>query len=221
MCAAKTSVWGVITGDIIRSQSLGPADHRRMTKAIVGIHDIMDKAGFSITSHAVIRGDSFQLVMTDTTTLLRAALLIRAHIRCIEMEDAPQPDVRIGIGVGPIEFKGKSQHESDGTAYRNAASALEEAKKHHLANIWMISTNPQTDRHINAINVAWETIISRWTIAQSRAMQGSLQGWLHLEIAKKLKVTQPTVSRALQSAEDKAIHYLLTYCQELLTGNKK
>jgi len=220
MCAAKSSRWGVITGDVIRSRALGTADHRRMTKAIVGIHDVMVKAGYTITSHAIIRGDSFQLVMPDPTTLLRAALLIRANIRSLDLEDAPQPDVRIGIGVGPIEFKGKSQHESDGTAFRNAAAALEQAKKQNLANIWMISTDPQTDRHVNAINVAWETIIARWTIAQSRTMQGSLQGLVHLDIAKKLKVTQPTVSRALQSADDKVIHYLLAYCQELLAGKK-
>jgi hypothetical protein len=125
--------------------------------------------------------------------------------------------VRLGIGIGQVEFKAKTQNESDGTAFRLAAQSLEIATKNNLANIWILTNQTPLDEHLNTINVAWETIISRWTVAQSKSMQYSLQGFVHQEIANKLKVTQPTITRSLQSADDKVIHYLLEYCHKMIS----
>jgi len=69
------------------------------------------------------------------------------------------------------------------------------------------------DENLNSINVAWETIISRWTVAQSKSMLRALQGYVHQDIANQLKVTQSTITRSLQSADEKAIQYLKAFCQ--------
>ena len=217
MAQLRHKLISVITGDMVGSTQLDPADRKLMVKAMNNLGDMLTKAGFVLKSQEVFRGDSFQVVMNESSRILDVALLIRAHMRGIELESQAQLDVRLGIGVGQIEFKAKTQNESDGTAFRLAAQALEHATKNNLANIWILTNNAVLDEHLNTINVAWESIISRWTVAQSKSIQWSLQGLVHQEIANKLKVTQPTITRSLQSADDKVIHYLKTYCQKMIS----
>ena len=217
MATSKSKLVSVITGDIIGSTQLSAADRKPMVKAMNSLGDMLAKAGYPLKSQEVFRGDSFQLVLTETWQILDVALLIRAYMRSVELESLQQLDVRLGIGIGPVEFKAKNQNESDGTAFRLAAQALENATKNNLANIWILTNNVPLDEHLNTINVAWETIVSRWTVAQSKSMQGSLQGLVQEEIANKLKVTQPTITRSLQSADDKVIHYLLEYCTKMIS----
>lgn len=217
MATLKSKLISVITGDIVGSTQLNPADRKPMVKAMNNVGEMLTKAGFVLKSQEVFRGDSFQLVMNENARILDVALLIRAYMRGIELDSLTQLDVRLGIGVGQIEFRAKTQNESDGTAFRLAAQALELATKNNLANIWFLANDPALEEHLNTINVAWETIISRWTVAQSKSIQWSLQGLVHQEIANKLKVTQPTITRSLQSADDKVIHYLKTYCQKMIS----
>ena len=217
MATTRQKLNSVITGDIVGSTQLNPADRKIMVKAMNQLGDMLTKAEYALKSQEVFRGDSFQLLMNENSRILDVALLIRAYMRGIELESSAQLDVRLGIGVGQIEFRAKTQNESDGTAFRLAAQALEFATKNNLANIWILTNNAALDEHLNTINVAWETIISRWTVAQSKSIQWSLQGLVHQEIANKLKVTQPTITRSLQSADDKVIHYLKAYCQKLIS----
>ena len=218
MSTVKNKIWGVILGDVVRSKNISPADHKRMTKAILGLGDMLQQSGYPSDSHEILRGDSFQHVFSTTDTIIKAALLIRTHMKSIDLLSSPPLDVRIGIGLGPVEFKGKSQHESDGTAYWNASKALEKATQNPLANMWIQTDNLLMDEHLNAVLVAWEPIISRWTVAQAKSMKGSLQGKVHQDIGKQLKISQPSVSRSLQSAHDKVIQYLLSYCQKQISG---
>jgi hypothetical protein len=213
--------YGVITGDIIGSTRMNATHRRRMLKSLNDLDPLLKKAGYPLLMMELFRGDSFQLLFSETHRLMEIALIIRASLRSLELKESGQIDARLGIGIGPVEYKAKSLSESDGTAFRLAADALVLANQHRLANGWILTGDTSLDRHLNAINVAWEPLVSNWTPAQAKSMTGSLQGLIHQEIAKKLKVTQPTVTRALQSANDKVIHYLLAYCDNLLSAEKK
>jgi len=212
--AAKPKIFCVITGDVMDSTLLNAADRKRMNKAIQQIGQILVQGGYKVNTQETFRGDSFQLVLKEISRAPEVALLLRACMRGTELEGDQVLDVRLGIGIGPIEFKSKSQNVSDGTAFRYAAKALDQTVKKNLANIWIKTGIDELDENLNSINVAWETIISRWTIAQSKSMRWALLGHVHQDIATRLKVTQPTITRSLQSADEKAIQYLKAFCQK-------
>ena len=215
--AKKQKIFCVITGDVIDSTLVPVADRKRMKKAMQQMSDVLAQAGFKVNTQEIFRGDSFQLVLSETSKALSAALLIRAFMRSVDLDEFAQLDVRLGLGLGPIEFKAKSQNESDGTAYRNAAKALDQTVKQNLTNIWITTGIEDLDGMLNSISVALETIIARWTVAQAKSMRWSLQGMVHQEIANQLKVSQSTITRSLQSADDRAIQYLNTYSQKLIS----
>jgi len=214
---ARQKLFCVITGDVIGSTLVPVAERKRMKKAMQQLGEMLAQAGFKVNTQEIFRGDSFQLVLSETSKALSAALLIRAWMRSVDMGESSPLDVRLGIGIGPIEFKAKSQNESDGTAYRHAAKALDQTVKQNLANIWMTTGIADLDEILNSISIALETMITRWTVAQAKSMRWSLQGMVHQDIANKLKVTQSTITRSLQSADDRAIQYLNTYSQKLIS----
>jgi len=211
--AAKPKIFCVITGDVIDSTLLDAADRKRMNRSMQKLGEVLVQGGYRMNAQETFRGDSFQLVLKESSRVMEVALLLRAYMRGTELEGDQVLDVRLGIGLGPIEFKAKSQNASDGTAYRYAAKALDQTVKKNLANIWIKTGFEDLDENLNSINVAWETIISRWTVAQSKSMLRALQGYVHQDIANQLKVTQSTITRSLQSADEKAIQYLKAFCQ--------
>jgi len=211
--AAKPKIFCVITGDVIDSTLLDAADRKRMNRSMQKLGEVLVQGGYRVNAQETFRGDSFQLVLKESSRVMEVALLLRAYMRGTELEGDQVLDVRLGIGLGPIEFKAKSQNASDGTAYRYAAKALDQTVKNNLANIWIKTGIEELDENLNSINVAWETIISRWTVAQSKSMLRALQGYVHQDIANQLKVTQSTITRSLQSADEKAIQYLKAFCQ--------
>jgi len=211
--AAKPKIFCVITGDVIDSTLLDAADRKRMNRSMQKLGEVLVQGGYRMNAQETFRGDSFQLVLKESSRVMEVALLLRAYMRGTELEGDQVLDVRLGIGLGPIEFKAKSQNASDGTAYRYAAKALDQTVKNNLANIWIKTGIEELDENLNSINVAWETIISRWTVAQSKSMLRALQGYVHQDIANQLKVTQSTITRSLQSADEKAIQYLKAFCQ--------
>lgn len=215
--AGRQKQYCVITGDVIDSTLLSASDRKRMTRVMHQLGDVLTRAKLRFNSQEIFRGDSFQLVFEEIPQTIDIILLIRAYMRGTELEGDQLLDVRLGVGIGPIEFKAKTQNASDGTAYRNAAKALEQTMKQNLANLWIITGIDELDDALNSINIAWETIISRWTVAQSKSMFWVLQGMVHQEIANKLKVTQSTITRSLQSADEKAIQYLKAYCERLIS----
>ena len=211
--AAKPKIFCVITGDVIDSTLLDAADRKRMNRSMQKLGEVLVQGGYRVNAQETFRGDSFQLVLKESSRVMEVALLLRAYMRGTELEGDQVLDVRLGIGLGPIEFKAKSQNASDGTAYRYAAKALDQTVKNNLANIWIKTGIEELDENLNSINVAWETIISRWTVSQSKSMLRALQGYVHQDIANQLKVTQSTITRSLQSADEKAIQYLKAFCQ--------
>lgn len=218
MKPAKRKNFCVITGDIVGSGTVNPSDRRRLTTAMHGLGQMILDAGFKMNSQEIFRGDSFQLLISETTNAIQIAVLMRAFMRGIQFKESAQIDIRLGIGIGAIEFRARNQNESDGTAYRNSAKALDQTLRQDLSNVWIITEFPDLDEILNTINIACEPITGKWTVAQSRSMLRSLQGLIHQEIAGELNVSQSTITRSLKSSNEKVIKYLLGFCQNKMSA---
>lgn len=212
----RAKLFAVITGDIINSSRIKGLERRKLTAGLRALGKKMDVPDFGVVSFEVIRGDSFQLVMKHPENIIRAMLMIRAHFRSIRLEEAGYVDARLGAGIGPIEYKSTSQHESDGSAYRFAAIALEEIENAMPAQMNLRSQLKTVDTQIQALLVAMEFIVSGWTSAQARTMWWSLQSLTQSDISSRIGVTQSTITRTLKSAGERTIQYLLKYGTNLM-----
>jgi DNA-binding CsgD family transcriptional regulator len=125
-------------------------------------------------------------------------------------------DVRLGLGLGPVEYRSENQSLSDGTAFRLAAHSLEAAYQDKLGFIRFASESEALDAQVNTIFVAIEPYLSKLTAPQAESLWWSMTGLTQTEIADKLEVAQPTVNRALQSAHDKHITYIRTYLRDCI-----
>jgi hypothetical protein len=212
----KKKNYVVITGDIVQSTSLSGQERVKLAALLSGLQKKLSSANLGVASAEVIRGDSFQLVLDEPARGMETLFLIRAYFRSVQINESIVLDARLGMGIGPIEYKRNKQNESDGTAFRLAAKALEETEKPSLSRMHCKTESEAINRHLNAVLVACEMIIGNWTSPQAKAMWWSQQGLTQTEIAGKLHVAQPTVTRALRSAGDKTIQYIIGYSSTLL-----
>lgn len=59
-----------------------------------------------------LSGDSFQIVVKQPETVLLFAIRLKATIKCIR-----GLDVRMGIGIGTLDYKAARVSESNGEAF--------------------------------------------------------------------------------------------------------
>lgn len=118
-------IYAVITGDIVGSSKLKPAERKELHTAL---KDTSDK----LTEHfkqlvplrvEIFRGDSWQLLVIDPAQSLRIGLFFRAFLR--GKMKSTRVDTRISIGVGSIDLIPEGSISSgDGEAFRSSGEAL-------------------------------------------------------------------------------------------------
>ncbi len=110
---------GVITGDIINSRAV-----RNPEKWLVPLKEVFGYYGTSPADWDIFRGDSFQLLVKDAADTFRAAIMIKAVIRCIR-----ELDVRLAIGIGELSYQAPRIAESNGEAFVYSGELFENLKK--------------------------------------------------------------------------------------------
>lgn len=206
----------IITGDVVQSTRLTGGEREILTRALEGISGALKSVGIVAVSADIFRGDSFQIVLKEARHICDASLYLRAWFRSTRVHDNSVLDVRLGLGLGQVEYQSKKQSLSDGTAYRLAAASLEDTFTDKLSRVKFCCESPALAVHVNAIFVAIEPDVSKWTAPQAQSIWWSLQGLTHVEIAEKLDVAQSTVTRALQSAQSRTLEYIRNYLRDLI-----
>ncbi len=110
----------VITGDIINSRKVSSAVWLADLKAI------LNQYGSEPKDWEIYRGDSFQLLISADDAL-EIALLIKATIK-----QHKELDVRMGIGIGTVDYLADKITESNGVAFINSGECFENLKKQTL-----------------------------------------------------------------------------------------
>jgi hypothetical protein len=207
----------VLTGDIVSSRQI-PGKRLWLKK----LQDIIEKrSGLSkVPKWSVFRGDGFQVELTTPADALRIALLIRTGLKSSQGIDA-----RIAIGIGEKGYTAKSVNESDGEAYQYSGNLLDSFKASQN-RLEIKSPWPEIDRSINMSLLLASVIIDDWTQAEAEI------AWLKLseektqvEMAKKLKITQPAVHKRATGAHLTEVVNLISYFESTITaaikGNQK
>lgn len=191
----------IITGDIVNSRSVDPI------RWLVDLKSILATQGNEPGDWEIYRGDSFQLrVMPENA--LYVALLLKSTIKQYK-----KMDIRMGIGIGEMEYEGEKITESNGSAFIRSGECFEALKKETIA---VSSPWKPFDRTINTMLALASLTMDNWSPASSEIIQLSLKkpDMKQVDLSKVLKKPQSNISIGLKRGGFDEIQKLLSYYKE-------
>ncbi|RYJ44517.1 hypothetical protein [Flavobacterium beibuense] len=211
-------VAGVITSDIIQSTHINPPERQRLYAEIQqAIKEIGKK--YPLKSEWY-RGDAFQVKTDEIKYACRVALLIKTFTRSVE-KDREQAgkkspkiyDVRMAVGIGPIESGSDTLALSNGEAFQLSGRTLDELKgaRRHFA----FATADGNNNSLQIESQLLDALINSTTAAQCRVLYNKLLGHIEDDIAKKLGVSQSTVNQHANAANWSVFSDYLDYFENL------
>ena len=194
----------VITGDIIQSRKTSIEIWLPKLKAVLNGY------GKTPNDWEIFRGDSFQLVTTPEQALY-VSMVIKAELK--KMDNI---NVRMGIGIGEMDFKTNNVTESNGSAFVHSGSCFDGLKKQTLA----IETPWEDWNKTFLVMIDLATLtIDRWSDKTAEVMAEKLKNpsMSQKEIAEKLnKKGQGNISESLKRGGYDELNQLLNYYQETI-----
>jgi hypothetical protein len=210
-------LYAVLTGDIVSFSKLPKGDRASIHRILQEGTETFQKAfkGSIPLKVDVFRGDSWQLLVADTSLALRAALFLRAYL-CASIETA-KVDTRIALGIGTIDFVPDGRvSRGDGAAYRISGSGLERMNKASRMSFGFLDNS--AEGALDIIVRLVDAIVIKLSARQARALTGALQGLTQERIGSLWKppITQQTVNRHLQRAGWFAVEGAIRFFEEQL-----
>lgn len=211
-------IQAVLTGDIIDSSLLTLKQRKHVLEQIERI--LQELAQAFAMKYELFRGDSFQIVMEECASALRVALLLRAKLRALKMPDSSQVvDARLSVGLGQVEYPHEQVVISDGEAFRLSGRAFEELGKRTLV---VLTPWRQLNEELALSTAFVDEIIMKWSSAQAEVMGLRLNSeHTQKELAEQLERSPQTISRLLQSADEKNISAYIKRFEKLIQDQLK
>ena len=183
----------IITGDIIASSTFSTEQRKNLQKRI-GIFLKRISAAYPDFKAEQFRGDSLQCVFTNNRiAALRTALSLYCFLAAANFK------IRQSIGIGEISFTGNNVVTSDGTAFRYSGENIDDLKKRNEL-ISVASGDEQFNEEWKVHSASLNFLLERLSSAQADAVYLQLQNARQEEVAKALKISQPSVHQRLQAA---------------------
>ena len=182
--------FAVMTGDIVRSQSLARADLDAIFAQLKAVATDLGQATGQAALFTRIRGDSWQAVFAPPCAL-RALFLMRAAVRSC----GKGFETRIGVGLGPGEVK-DSLGSADGPGFVASGHALDTMRKSRRI------AGGKLPAALAATLPLAEALSARWTQRQAEVARYALQqpSPTRDSVAEALSVTQQTLQKHWSAA---------------------
>lgn len=184
----KKKIKAVISGYIIDSSSLS--------------NDVKEKfLSFlkkTVNKIEIYKGDNFQFITSSAEEAFKEALCLKLALNTYQKNKPTSYwDVRLAIGIGPIESLSKRLAESDGTAFRLSGRLLTQLEKQNLIAIHTIDENfnEELETEMAFIN----HLIAEMTFAQKEVVLEAMKNKTQDQISKKIGINQSTVNRHLKA----------------------
>lgn len=183
----------VISGDMVGSTVITTAARKKLQKALDNFYNqaVEQWADLNMQQY---RGDSIQAMLTTHAyAALRIALILQSSLKKEKF------NIRLAIGMGEISYRSRNIITSDGSAFRASGPYLDELRKSSEV-ISIAGEDANFTGEWQAHSISLDYIIQRWTAQQAEAVHWQLQGLTQQQMAKKLKIRQPSVHQRLQGA---------------------
>lgn len=193
-------IGGVITGDIVNSNSLSDEAHQiclqQLEQTISILVDEFNAQG------DVFRGDAFQVFVPDPKHTLRAAILLRLTLMtCVKGADA-----RVSIGIGEYnQLESELRKTAKGEAFVLSGRELESIKEQRLA-LALSSVYQTTPTNLLLIQYL-DFVITGLSEKQAEVLLPRLL-YSHLTqdaLAEKTKINRRSLASRLQRANSHLI----------------
>jgi hypothetical protein len=206
---------GVITADIVASRDLPPGRREALYSELKHYLQSLKKKQW-IAGYELYRGDSLQCVAARTPQVLRVALMIRSFIKSHGEDPSEKYDIRIGIGVGRVDFYSKTDlAHSDGEAFRLSGEGLDHLKETPY-RMWLKTGDSGLNESIEPAIMLLDAVLQKWTGNQAEAVHYRLGELKEEEISKIVGVSQPAINQRLKTAQWYAIDALLHYFEKTI-----
>lgn len=190
MSARKAAV---ITGDVIASSGLSTAQRKKLQSKLQQFFTQTARQ-FPDFKADQYRGDSLQMQLTRSrASALQVALQLQTFLRMHGFS------IRLGIGVGDIQYTARQVSISDGTAFRLSGPLADELKKQG-GIIAITGNNAAFSSEWQVHSIALNYLLAKTSQPQAEALYLQLQGLTQEQIAKKLGISQPSVHQRLQAS---------------------
>jgi hypothetical protein len=213
-------VWGILTGDIVKSSQLSQDEQNRLTiffyngfDTLQGLMPINGK----IYGPQIFRGDSWQMAIFPAKLSLRSGVFLRAMLK----SRFNGTDSRVAIGVGQVmliieEFVSAGL----GPAFTLSGELLDQMGNRMLLRTQKDHTaKTKIGRSIEIIVRNMDKLITDWTPGQAQAVMGILLGKQQEQIADEWqpkRIIQQAVSAHLMAANWKIISESLQFVESLI-----
>ena len=198
----------VITGDIINSQKFGAEVWFQVLQRIF--------EGKTSQEWENYRGDEFQYLIPNAEDAFLEFLKIKSAIKKIQ-----DLDVRISIGLGDQNFVAEKVSQSNGSAFVNSGRHLERIKTEKI-NLHIASGKAELDAQLNLIFKWVSLTVDSWSVTSAEIVDLFLnQTSLNQdEAARRLNVTQSSISQRLKRANYDLLMETETYYRQLISQQK-
>lgn len=188
----------VLTGDIINSRK------ENIHSWLPLLKELLDFYGKDPLDWEIFRGDSFQLVLPPESAL-NASIHLKAGIKQIK-----ELDVRIGIGIGELEYEAHKVSEANGSAFVRSGECFENLKKNTLG---IHSNDAEFDETLNLLFSMAMLTVNNWSPTVAKAIKISLENpqLSQIELADLLQRTQSSLSEALKRGGFEEIKRLVEF----------
>lgn len=190
-------IYFALIGDIVESRQLDDrADVQRRLEAELEALNVHPVAEATAAPLRLTAGDEVQGLLTTAEPVV--TILAR-------IEDNLHPARMVwGLGRGTLSTDLKEDVATlDGSCFHRARSALS-AARHDEAWLRAEGFGAPHDEVLNALFRLMGAIRSRWTEVQARYVR-EVRGRLQREVAERLGVSEPAVSKSLNAARFSAI----------------
>lgn len=181
----------VITGDLIHSRKF-----KNPLEWMLPFKKLLSEIGLQPEVWEIYRGDSFQIVVKQPETVLLFAIRLKATIKCIR-----GLDVRMGIGIGTLDYKAARVSESNGEAFVFSGEKFDRLKvdKQNLAIKTMWN---DFDNEMNLYLRLALIVMDDWTVNSAEFVSLSLQNQKRNQqaLAELLGISQSSVSERQKRA---------------------
>lgn len=198
----------VITGDIVNSTQLEASQEKKLLKLLQTI--------LADHKHEFFRGDSFQAYIKDSTQALRISLLCRtAAIGLLPEQSPPISDVRLSIGIGPVESPVRSLATAKGDAFLMSGRALDAMEKTE-GRLTIVTPNKMAGHALGVMADYINSIYRQMTPKQAEVIYELLKGFSQQHVAEKLNRSKSTISQHVTAGRWDEIENILNKFQNIV-----
>jgi hypothetical protein len=178
--------------DIVNSSKLTAAKRRKLLAVVQKCMQVLKHESKDLV-YEISRGDSIQLLWRKNAN---EAL---GHCLWLHMMLLKEGfEMRTGFGVGTISLLTKTLATSDGTAFQLSGRCLDAIK--NTDNRIAVAFEAEALNHEWTVHtIVLNYVLQRTTAPQAIAMALMLQNKTQLEIAKALRIKQPSVHQRLKA----------------------